>query len=57
MPGPAQRLSFRTKIVPRVPNAQVPGVVAEAMQDPNYVRHVLLPENETTTSVVLIFRK
>lgn len=48
---------FETDIIPGVPNEDVPGMVAEIMRDPNYVRHNLLPDGPSTTTIIVIYRK
>ncbi len=39
-----------------VPNADVPGIVARLMRNPRYVHHVVLPEGEATSTIVVILR-
>lgn len=52
-----KNVQFETKIMSNVPNAEVPGKVAEVMQDPKYVAHNILPEGASTSTIVVIYRK
>ncbi len=49
-------MRYIVDIIRRVPNEDVPGIVARLMQNPRYVHHVVLPEGDATSTIVVIFR-